>query len=410
MTLTNVNGVYSKPSKTTKSKAKAKPATVHNLADAGKPATGNLFPATTLPKPSGYPIPAEVDSTLTTILSWRRAHKTKHEEDFVSWLVGHCIALGYNPYFATTEANVVVDVPRSDKLKPTTLFSSHTDTCHYGPVGGPQKQEVAYDGERGELFLKNAQHGDCLGADDGAGVWLMLEMIKAKVPGTYVFHRGEERGCIGSTAMVRERAQWLERFDVAVAFDRKGFTEIITHQGGGKRCASQKCATALQTQLHKHGLKGMELSPRGSVTDTLRYRGIIAECFNLAVGYAMNHGPDEYVDYAYLVALRDALIKVDWDALPVDRDPKEADPVPYQTTFPPTNKFLTSPAPKALPKPSAKDDEFNPTEEFLTMSHDDLVDYLGQFPDAAGDDIHEILLELVRTRAERDYYKMRGGF
>lgn len=355
-------------------------------------------------KTSGYPIPAEVDPLLVEILSWRREHESKHERQFVEWLIGQIDELGHDSEFMSSEDNLVVTVARSDGLASTTLFSCHTDTCHRNADAKPAKQKVMYDGQRGEIFLfssdKHPATGDCLGADDGAGVWLMLKMLAANVPGTYVFHRGEERGCIGSSAMAREETTWLKQFDVAVAFDRRGFTEIITHQSGRQRCASDKCASALQAQLHTHGLKNMVLSDRGVVTDTAKYRNIIAECFNIAVGYERNHGPDEYVDYAYLSALCDALIKVEWDALPVDRDVPPA-PAAYA---PPT--FIPPPPKAAAVKAKAPD----LVEEYLSMTYDDLHDCMTNFPEDTIRDLDELLMEIVRLRAERDLYKNRGGY
>lgn len=394
-----------------KTTAKAAAAPANGVASNGTgPLWGYQWPQT--PKPSGYPIPDKVDQVLTNILSWRRPHRSENEKAFVDWLTQHLNTLGYKPLLMSTENNLVVQVPRSDGIPSTTLFSCHTDTVH-GVINAPQRQEISYDPQRGEIFLKNGQHGDCLGADDGAGLWLMLELILNKVPGTYVFHRAEECGCIGSKAMANEKAAWLRKFDVAIAFDRKGFTEIITHQSGARRCASDKCATALQTQLHKHGMKGMELSDRGTVTDTLQYRKLIAECFNMATGYHHAHSRDEYLDYAYLVALRDALVKVEWDALPVDRDPDEADPVytPPKTYYPPVKSAATTPAKTPFSTTPAKGgDPFDAAEELSRMPADELEEYLAEFPESAAGDVHEILLELARTRAERDYYKKRGGF
>jgi hypothetical protein len=44
---------------------------------------------------------------------------------------------------------------------------------------------------------------ECLGADCAAGVALMVSMIHARVPGYYVFHDGEEQGCLGSRFLAR---------------------------------------------------------------------------------------------------------------------------------------------------------------------------------------------------------------
>jgi hypothetical protein len=285
--------------------------------------------------------PATVDETLVTILSWKRPHESKSEIDFCTWLHGEITRRGAS-FEVKAMGCIVVTVgsverevtiagkPEKRTVLPSTLFSCHVDTVHSEAVG---MQRLTYDPSFGHIFLdkKYEKAGSCLGADDGAGIWLMLEMISAKVPGVYVFHRGEERGGIGSRAMLATHKDWLEEFDVAVAFDRADNDEVITHQGT-LRCASDKFGEALIAQLAEHGL-AYKLSKGGVFTDTKVYRGVISECINLGVGYKFQHSQDEYLDYGHLVKLRDAVIKVQWDKLPADRDPLAADPVPSYTGY-----------------------------------------------------------------------------
>ena len=72
-------------------------------------------------------------------------------------------------------------------------------------------QEVFLD-TFGTAFVDHAS--DCLGADDGAGVFLMLEMIDANVEGTYIFHRGEERGGWGSSQIAELHADYIKQFTI----------------------------------------------------------------------------------------------------------------------------------------------------------------------------------------------------
>jgi hypothetical protein len=269
------------------------------------------------------PIPESVDPVLVRILSWKRAFDTRGEIEFMSWLHNEIKDRGAE-FEIKARGCVAVQIKHPDGKASSTLFSCHTDTVHSGTGTTPQK--IVYDPNFGEIFLDkdDADAGSCLGADDGAGVWVMLEMIKAKVPGTYLFHRGEERGCIGSNAMLTQNREWLEQFDCAIAFDRGHDWEVITHQGG-QRTASDKFGEALALALNENGV-AFEYRPsaRGVLTDTKTYRYVIAECTNLGVGYQNQHGKDESLDYGHLVRLRDACLKVQWEALPIDRDPKAA--------------------------------------------------------------------------------------
>ena len=88
------------------------------------------------------------------------------------------------------EGNIILWV--GDKKKTKTLFSCHTDTVHRTPI--MQDPYIDLDAMK---FRVNS--GQCLGGDDGSGIWLMLELLRAGVPGLYIFHRAEEVGGQGSS-------------------------------------------------------------------------------------------------------------------------------------------------------------------------------------------------------------------
>ena len=106
-----------------------------------------------------------------------------------------------------------------------------------------------------------------LGADDKAGMTILLWMIKHNVPGLYCFFIGEEVGCIGSKAASKD-PQFL-KYDRMISFDRRGTTSVITHQSS-KRCCSDKFAIELANQLNQSGL---ELAPddTGVYTDSAEF-------------------------------------------------------------------------------------------------------------------------------------------
>jgi len=176
--------------------------------------------------------------------------------------------------------------------------------------------------------------GEALGADNGAGMWLLLEMIDAGVPGTYIFHRGEECGGVGSHALAMNEPEFLKKFDRAIAFDRKDYGHIITHQGG-ERCCSNEFTEALAKVMNAafptspDEFKGNDT---GSFTDTKSYIDLISECTNISVGYANNHGGRETQDLTYLAELREACLKIDWEALPAVRDPADTFVMDYINT------------------------------------------------------------------------------
>lgn len=256
-------------------------------------------------------------SALIGILSQRRPAHTKGEIYFVEkWLMSRLP----NPRM-DTYGNVFVTVGDD----PKTMFSAHTDTVHH--KDGIQK--VAYDDTKHHFFTDDPD-SNCLGADDGTGIWLMMHMINNKVPGLYVFHRDEEIGGGGSSHITRQvgATAAYETFRHCIAFDRKGYSDIITHQGG-TRTASDDFANTLAAQLGQL-IPGFKACDGGSFTDSKNYRHIIPECTNLSVGYFDQHTKREHQDLAFAVKLAHALCKVDWNAVASVRDPK-ALPPPRQT-------------------------------------------------------------------------------
>jgi hypothetical protein len=192
------------------------------------------------------------------------------------------------------------------------LWSCHTDTVHDN--GG--KQELAIDG-KGMVGLKSKKNGsNCLGADDTSGVWLMREMILAKKPGLYVFHRSEENGAVGSNYIADHTPELLTNVDMAIALDRKGYGDVITHQAG-ERCCSQAFATDLA------GALGLTFTPssHGLFTDTANYTKLVPECTNLSVGYHDQHTSSETQSLLFLAKLRARLLELEPDKLTVARDP-----------------------------------------------------------------------------------------
>lgn len=252
---------------------------------------------------------------LINILGTMRQHNSEGEADFIERYIK---PLNPTPFF-NEQGEVVSYVVENTHGHSKVLWSCHVDTMHRNGkkegTSGDDRQEV-WVSEDGVAFV-NADC-DCLGADDGAGAWLMMEMLQADVAGTYIFHRGEEIGCWGSSAMVVHHADWLATFTHAIAFDRRGTTSIITHQRGERACSDALGETLI-------GLfdMGHLLDPTGVYTDTAEYMDIIPECVNISIGYENEHGSSETLDTVYVLALRDAMCALDWDSitLPVVRDP-----------------------------------------------------------------------------------------
>lgn len=277
------------------------------------------------PVAAPVPLPGELEAMqagvgeLLEILSWARPHGSQAEAEFIKLHVCKPLdALGV-AYELDGFGNVWAAIPKQVNAGPDVLWSCHVDTVHAS--GGRQGVQFASDGQTVELVKRKA--GRCLGADDGAGLWLMLEMIRARVPGGYVFHRGEEKGRLGSCYVMEVEAERLQGWDACVAFDRRDYQDIITHQLG-ERCASEAFAASLALALNSFG-QGLSYraDDTGSYTDSYSYMGAIPECTNVSVGYSGEHGPRETLDALHVWRLRKALVSADFSGLVIQRDPSE---------------------------------------------------------------------------------------
>jgi hypothetical protein len=102
-------------------------------------------------------------------------------------------------------------------------------------------------------------------------------MITAGVPGTYIFHSGEEVGGVGSEHIAETMV--LTKFKRAIEFDRRGKSSVIISMGWTDTCSLE---------------------------------------------FAEAHSAQEIIDADWLITgLIPRLYKIDWKALPIKRDPAQ---------------------------------------------------------------------------------------
>lgn len=194
-----------------------------------------------------------------------------------------------------------------------TIFASHLDTAC------KESTSVVHVIE-GNIIKTDGK--SILGADDKAGVTIMLYMMIHNVPGLYYFFIGEEVGCIGS-GLASKYGDFKGKYDRIISFDRRDVDSVITFQSS-TRCCSDKFADALAKELNKSGLK-YKKDDTGVYTDSAEFTDIIPECTNLSVGYYREHTHNESQDIKHLAELAKACLKVDWENLPTIRDMKKTE-------------------------------------------------------------------------------------
>ena len=319
---------------------------------------------------------------LLSILAIARPHGSQSEKDFVEYMLDE-----HEPYVLCDPAGetlaYVIDVGNTEESE--TMFSCHIDTVDRTETPHPLHVKEGN-------IIGTSKDAGCLGADDGAGVWLLLEMIDACIPGCYVFHRGEERGGIGSRAIAQHHPGFLRGFKRAIAFDRRGTHSVITHQM--RRCCSDEFAEALAGQLTENIDPEWFFAPddTGIFTDTANYTDDIGECTNVSCGYEHEHGPGETLDVKFLFALREACLRVDWEALPSKRRPGEVDPDDFMPAYYGYRGTSMSDWDKEFDyyKPSPEKKHMT-IFEAATLDYYDLEDWIVDYPDQAAEMLFNLL-------------------
>ena len=251
-------------------------------------------------RPKLNPVDRESEDikTLLDIHSYMRVDQSETEYDFIEKYI-----LTIPGIHKDEMENYYVRIGEDSKV----LWSAHIDTVHR--MEGRQKIAITKD----DLLVidhKNEKHSNCLGADDGAGMFILFELIKAEIPGLYIFHRNEEHGSTGSKYIASNQGKYnlLHDIDYAIAFDRKGYSSIITHQMY-ENTASENFAESFREILK---INSLYPDDTGIFTDTANYCYDVSECTNISVGYFNEHGPSECLDLRFLIHLKNQIIE-NWD-------------------------------------------------------------------------------------------------
>jgi len=268
-----------------------------------------------------------------TFLTLTKRRYPKGDEDLAMEIVKSILP---NVNFTKDEfANYYTYVAKADGTDSDTMFTSHLDTINSGPYGYKSGEKWDYvtktyikdpDAKVDDMSIKHVMDGDFvktdgetnLGADDKAGVTIMMNMISENVPGLYYFFMGEESGCVGSSNLSRVfESKEHPKMNKCIAFDRRGYDSIITEQHGV--CASDEFAKELSSRFNEYGF-WFKPDSTGVYTDSAEFTDVIPECSNISCGYFSEHTKSEKQDLGFLELLAIVSTQIDWETLPIVRD------------------------------------------------------------------------------------------
>lgn len=225
------------------------------------------------------------------------------------------------PYGTENESLKYINIPLEQDIhgnyfikigESQTMFSSHLDSATTQKI---DVKLITFE-KNGSKFV-TTDGNSILGADDKAGVTVMLYMIENKVPGLYYFFIGEEAGGLGSSDLASMPNDYIKNINKCISFDRRGYNSIITKQMENN-CCSNEFADSLCSQLNKNGLS-LKKDDTGIFTDSANFVNLIEECTNISVGYFNEHTNKEYQNITYLEKLCRACVQTNWEDLPISR-------------------------------------------------------------------------------------------
>lgn len=242
--------------------------------------------------------PKDVRSTFVSLVT--ETYPRGHEEEVVKYLGTGLTKDRHGNYYRV--------IGSSD-----TMFASHLDT-----VSTKSKVTLISRMKDNDEII-SSDGTTILGADDKAGVTVMLYMMAHAVPGVYYFFVGEEAGGIGSSKVAAEfrTTAHLRGIKKCVSFDRKNYFSVITQQMYDD-CCSEEFAKSLCGEFGRLGLS-MSPDPTGVFTDSANFVDYVPECTNVSVGYFNEHTRNEALNVSFLERLAKACVEVNWAALPVAR-------------------------------------------------------------------------------------------
>ena len=271
--------------------------------------------------------------TLMYILRARRPARTNDDAPYASnWTKGLLDSLSI-PFNTDEFGNLSVDMRGGVS---TIAFTCHTDTVEsfwlapslrrLAPPTAEMEwaqtpRQLAYmqddlypnDETAYRVVLTDPSQDDCLGADDGAGMALMLAMIQEGVKGLYIFFADEESGRIGSEGMSRTQPEMLQGLTHMLSFDRRD-ADIVTSQMG-MPCVSDELAETLVERLSTETV--LYHLAAGSYTDSASFMQTVYECGNIGVGYRDEHSGYESLSLTIWVNLLEKCVQqATWEGLP----------------------------------------------------------------------------------------------
>lgn len=170
------------------------------------------------------------------------------------------------------------------------VMVAHLDTVFLRPP-----ENIYYDREKGICWSP-----DGLGADDRAGVFAILQIIRQGYKPHIIFTTDEEVGCLGASALTKVFRSAPKGMDIkfVIQLDRRGQKDSVYYDCGNKK---------FEKFINKFGFK----TSYGSYSDI----SILCPAWgvagvNLSIGYELEHSMTEYLSIPDMYDTIDKVCKI----------------------------------------------------------------------------------------------------
>lgn len=172
----------------------------------------------------------------------------------------------------------------SNTNKPKPFVCSHYDTVNDNNLN-PSIDDIDYNSSNIRLSRNANPKLRCLGGDDRAGIYIMLNLIKSGIDCHFGAFDLEETGAVGSRSFASSfPSELVDNVSAFIGLDRKGNNEFVTYNENVE-------LNKLVISVSGFGLRFGSFSDVSVLSSISNVANV-----NMCVGYHNAHSRQEYID------------------------------------------------------------------------------------------------------------------
>lgn len=206
------------------------------------------------------------------------------EQKLTSLILNYCKDIPNITYYLDDCSNLFI-TKNTTNQKWVSCIIAHQDMVLAGP--GPRTMSIRNGQIRG--FQKGTGVPCNLGADDGLGVCIALQLLTILPDIKVIFTTQEEVGGIGAIRACSNR-EFFRNINFFIQADRRGSSDLITHTNGINVATKEFIADISDLMIkYNYTINSGTFTDVGIFVETFSIVGV-----NISVGYVHEHSSSEY--------------------------------------------------------------------------------------------------------------------